>query len=187
MSASLLTRIASGDQEAVDDFLAQYGGLVWSLVLRQIPNRAEAEEVIQEIFLDLWRHAARFDEQVATEVTFVAMISRRRLIDHRRKRQRAITTTSMPANLEPAAADDQNSYGIGADVEFAREQLAQLRPAERQVLEMAIDGGLSQSQIAEVLGIPLGTVKTTARRGLTRLRELVLERPPQPAVEGGRS
>ena len=187
MSTCLLTRIAAGDHCAVDECLTRYGGLVWTLARRHLPNRAEAEEAVQEIFIDLWRHAGRFDERIASELTFVAMIARRRLIDFRRKLQRTVSTSPMPADLELAATEDRDSLAVGEDANWAREKLAQLRPIERKVIEMAIDKGLSQSQIAEALDIPLGPVKTSARRGLIRLRELFLQCPPQHASEGVRS
>ena len=76
----ILERIAAGDPAAVDDCLRSYGGLVWSLARRFSPNHAEAEDAVQEIFIDVWRSAARFDRQRASENTYITMIARRRLI-----------------------------------------------------------------------------------------------------------
>src|SRR5678816_3425476 len=86
--ASLLGRVAAGVPGAVDECIARYGGLVWTLARRFSSNSADAEDATQEIFLDLWRSAARFDPIAASETTFVALIARRRLIDRRRRRQR---------------------------------------------------------------------------------------------------
>ncbi len=84
MTDTLLQRIAGGDRSAVAACIDTYSGLVWSLARRFLQNEADAEETVQEIFLELWEKAARFDPGVAGEVTFVSMIARRRLIDRRR-------------------------------------------------------------------------------------------------------
>jgi RNA polymerase sigma factor (sigma-70 family) len=184
MSSGLLVRIAAGDRDAVEECLARYGELVWALSRKYLSNRAEAEELVQEIFIDLWRHAGRFDERVASELTFVTMIARRRLIDFRRKRQRTISTTQIPSELDRATVSVEDSLELGEEADWAREQFGQLRPIERKVLEMAIDGGLSYSQIADALDMPLGTVKTTARRGLMHLRVLFHQDRPRHLAEG---
>ena len=88
-----LQRIAAGETEAVRECMDRYGGLVWSLARRFLYSSNEAEDAVQEIFLDLWKHAGRFDPNVAAEATYVAMIARRRLIDRVRKRTRGGNTT----------------------------------------------------------------------------------------------
>jgi RNA polymerase sigma-70 factor (ECF subfamily) len=85
VAQAILKRIAAGDKTAVQDCLDSYGGLVWSLARRMSPNTNEAEDAVQEIFIDVWKNAARFDESQSSETTFVAMIARRRLIDRLRK------------------------------------------------------------------------------------------------------
>ena len=184
MSDSLLERIGAGDRIAVEECLTRYGGLVWSLAIRHIPNRAEAEEVVQEIFIDVWRNAGRFNIRVASELTFIAMIARRRLIDFRRKRQRSVATVPITSEIDRAESAATDSIVTGDEIGRAREYLTQLRSMERKVLELAIDKGLSHSQIAEELGVPLGTVKTNARRGLIRLRELFFQIPPNQNAGG---
>ena len=184
MSDSLLERIGAGDRIAVEECLTRYGGLVWSLAIRHIPNRAEAEEVVQEIFIDVWRNAGRFNIRVASELTFIAMIARSRLIDFRRKRQRSVATVPITSEIDRAESAATDSIVTGDEIGRAREYLTQLRSMERKVLELAIDKGLSHSQIAEELGVPLGTVKTNARRGLIRLRELFFQIPPNQNAGG---
>src|SRR3954470_14464574 len=98
----LLGRVAAGDQQAVRECLARYGGLVWSIARRF--EAADAEDAVQEIFLDLWKSAARFDRQIASEASFVAMIARRRLID--RKRTRGRRPTIDPNSEVPVVAAD---------------------------------------------------------------------------------
>jgi RNA polymerase sigma-70 factor (ECF subfamily) len=172
MSECILPKIAAGQSDAIDECLSRYGGLVWSLARRQSPTLADAEDAVQEIFVDLWRSADRFDEQVASEATFVAMIARRRLVDRSRKQQRTIPTSPIPSGMDQAVPDTGSRTPLDDEVAHARKQLALLRPDERTVIELAIDRGLSNTQIAAYLGMPLGTVKTHARRGLIRLREL---------------
>jgi RNA polymerase sigma-70 factor (ECF subfamily) len=156
----------------VDECLDRYGGLVWSLARRLSPSLADAEDAVQEIFVDLWRSADRFRPEVAEEATFVATLARRRLIDRLRKFGREGT----PQPLD-SAAFEQPALPKSAPVELAEEAaraadcLERLRAEERQVIELSVYQGLSQTRIAERLATPLGTVKTHATRGLTRLRD----------------
>ena len=85
VSPPILPRVAAGEPTALAECMERYGGLVWSIALRLTGSRADAEDAIQEIFIDLWKSAARFDGAVASEKAFVAMIARRRLIDRRRR------------------------------------------------------------------------------------------------------
>jgi RNA polymerase sigma factor (sigma-70 family) len=186
MSDSILNKVVAGAPGAVDECLNRYGGLVWSLALRQSPTRADAEDAVQEIFIDLWHHAARFDARAASEVTFVAMIARRRLIDRRRKLSRTIDAAPITPAVDPPAAPARDPVAFQEEAARAREQLEQLKPDERKVIELAIDRGLSSSQIAEELAMPLGTVKTNARRGMIRLRELFAQSTRRPVAGGAR-
>ena len=173
MAESILKRVADGDSRAVDECLQQYGGLVWSLARRYSTDHAESEDAVQEVFIDVWRSADRFDESAGSEATFISMIARRRLIDRHRKRSRQIDTTALVEETIPAGDVAEDQLEIADDVAQARTALEQLRTEERRVLELSIYQGLSQSKIAEATQMPLGTVKTHARRGLIRLRELL--------------
>jgi RNA polymerase sigma-70 factor (ECF subfamily) len=155
--------------------IAEYGGMVWSLALRMSPTREDAEEGVQEVFLDVWRHAHRFDPSMSSETTFVAMLARRRLIDrHRRRRSRP--AAARLEDLGPVAAPAATSpVELADEAAGVRRLLGSLRPEEREVLELALGAGLTQTEIAARMGLPLGTVKSHARRGLIRLRELVQE------------
>jgi RNA polymerase sigma-70 factor (ECF subfamily) len=167
---ALLTRVAGGDPGAVRDCLARYGGLVWSIARRF--EGADAEDAVQEIFLDLWRSAARFDPQIASEPAFIAMIARRRLIDRRRTRRRRPTTETIAS--EPAIADHARGPDSCAEASQAARALDRLRPEQRHVLVLATCHGLSHGEIAERTGMPLGTVKAHARRGLQSIRAALL-------------
>jgi RNA polymerase sigma-70 factor (ECF subfamily) len=171
---ALLTRVAGGDPRAVRDCLARYGGLVWSIARRF--EAGDAEDAVQEIFLDLWRSAARFDPQIASEPAFVAMIARRRLIDRQRTRRRRPTTEAIAA--EPPATDPAPRPDSCAEAAQAARALDRLRPEQRHVLVLATHG-LSHGEIAERTGMPLGTVKAHARRGLQSIRAALLGVPEE--------
>lgn len=170
---SILQSIGRGDREAVRDCLDAYGGLVWSIARRLSPTETDAEDAVQEIFLDLWTSAERFDPRVSSETTFVAMIARRRLIDRNRKRARRPIAGALPEEL-PGGELTLDRVELCDEARLAREALDELDPGQRRVLILAIEQGLTHDEIAETTGLPLGTVKTHARRGLIRLRQRLL-------------
>lgn len=176
----LLPRIAAGDRSAIKEAIARFGGLVWSLARRGSPN--DAEDVVQEIFLDVWKSAVRYDARMGSEATFVATIARRRLVDRRRARQRRPETEPMPDSTHgnPARAQTMPPE-MGAEAALAARALEQLPPAQRQVLVLTACHGLSHEEVAERTRMPLGTVKAHARRGLIRIREVLAE-PAQGAA-----
>lgn len=169
----LLPSIAAGDQRAVQEFIGRYGGLVWSLARRLSWNDSEAEDAVQEIFVDIWKSASRFDPGVASEVTFVAMIARRRLIDRRRRQTRQPDIGTINESMPAATERPESSAEVGEEAGIAMEALAQLSPEQQRVLRLSIFHGLSHDRIARATGLPLGTVKTHARRGLIRIREML--------------
>jgi RNA polymerase sigma-70 factor, ECF subfamily len=187
MTAPILPRVAAGEREAVAECLTRYGDLVWSLALRHAPDRSEAEDAVQEIFIDLWRNAGRFDERIASELAFVAMVARRRLIDRWRKERRTVEIACIPREPEAPARAASSSVEIREEAARAREQLALLSPDEQRVISLAIDRGLSHGQIAETLGMSLGTVKSNARRGMIRLRELLSPKAAEITAKEARS
>lgn len=173
VTQTILQRIAAGDQSAVQDCIKSYGGLVWSLARRMLRNQDDAEDAVQEIFLDVWKNASRFDPAQASETTFVAMIARRRLIDKIRHTQRRISADSIDEVLaEPSVRDDQVMQ-TNVEAREAAKALDQLRPEQRQVLQLSIVHGLSHQEISDSIGMPLGTVKTHARRGIIQVREIL--------------
>lgn len=169
----LLQRIAAGDSTAVNQCLEQYGNLIWSTARRWSATAAEAEDAVQEIFIDLWKSAGRFDPEVASETTFVMMVARRRLIDRRRKRRMEVG--ELDYELSQRFASDELCPSQRAELceeaAVASELLKELREEERRVLELSVHEGLSHQEIACRVGMPLGSVKTNIRRGLGRLRE----------------
>lgn len=171
MAKAILQRIAEGDKTAVQECLDTYGGLVWSLARRMLGYSDDAEDAVQEIFIDVWKNAERFDEAQASETTFIAMIARRRLIDRIRRIQRQPNVDSLDDILvEPSRNYDQEMQ-ISVEANQAAEAMRVLRPEQRQVLQLSIYQGLSHQEISNLTGMPIGTVKTHARRGLLQIRE----------------
>lgn len=170
MAQAILQRIATGDKTAVQDCLKAYGGLVWSLARRMSPNTDDAEDAVQEIFIDVWKNAERFDASQSSETTFIAMIARRRLIDRLRYANRRITPDSLDdLMVEPVNVSE--NLQVGVEAREAAKALQTLRPEQQQVLQLSIIQGLSHQEISDATGMPLGTVKTHARRGLLQVRE----------------
>jgi RNA polymerase sigma-70 factor (ECF subfamily) len=168
---SILQRIAAGDSTAVEDCLKKYGGLVWSLARKMLRNSDDAEDAVQEIFVDVWKNAERFDETRSSETTFIAMIARRRLIDKIRHSNRRITADSLDdVLLEPFTRADKDMQ-LGIEAREAAVAMRNLRPEQQQVLRLSIVQGMSHQEIADATGMPLGTVKTHARRGILQVRE----------------
>ncbi len=161
----------------MQDCIRQYGDLIWSLARRYLRHDADAEDAVQEIFIELWNSAARFDRKVATEVAFVATIARRRLIDRVRQKGRRPAMASLDdgedgekSPYEPAVLPHMEQDADAAVVARALETMA---PEQRTILSMSLYEGYTHTEIAERLEIPLGTVKTRVRRGLIHLRELL--------------
>ncbi len=172
VSEGILQRIAAGDQSAIAECVTAYGDLIWSIARKMLRSYEDAEDVVQEVYIDLWSHAGRFDPAKGSETTFVATIARRRLIDRVRKisRQPAYTedVTEMGDVLQAHQAVDAAGE---VDVDRADRVISNLKPTQRDVLRMSIYEGYSHGDIATQLDMPLGTVKTLLRRGLIKIRE----------------
>ena len=178
----LLPRIAAGDERAVRDCVARYGPLVWSLARRWSPDPSEAEDAVQEIFIDLWRTAARYDVARISEAGWVAMIARRRLIDRARRRERLPAMESIPDGFD-LADDSERDLDREWRAEQARAVLRELPPAQRRMLELSLLHGRTHDEIARETETPLGTVKSHIRRGLQRARDLLAARSRDEAGE----
>ncbi|MFM7035203.1 MAG: RNA polymerase sigma factor [Planctomycetia bacterium] len=181
MQTLLLPRIAAGDQSAVPECLARYGGLVWTLARRRLGNAEDAEDAVQDVFIDLWRFADRFDPGISEEITFVAMIARRRLVDRLRSRARQPVTASLDESEVAGAAasgdvDVVRRLELSEEARIAGEQFRGLKPEEQTVLRLSIYDSLSHAAIATRTGLPLGTVKSHIRRGLDSLRKAIAVR-----------
>lgn len=146
--------------------LDRYGALVWSVVRKAWVDVATVEDLVQEIFIEVWSSAERFDPERASEATFIATIARRRVIDRRRRVGRRPDFESVE-DVEVGIEDDAlSSVDVGDDARQARAALDELRPEQRKVILMSVVEGLTHPEIASATGLPLGTVKSHIRRGL---------------------
>jgi len=179
----VLLAVARGDRAGVSRCIEQYAPLIWSMARRMSMNSADAEDAVQEIFLDLWRYAKRFDPAVGSEKVFVSVLARRRLIDRARHMQRQLAVE------RPLEADHLRQLASSSpaeqDVEIAeaRRILAHLPIPHQEAISLSLVDGLSHGEIAVRLGWPLGTVKTVIRRGILRLKDLMRERLPHVTTE----
>ncbi len=170
MSDSVLPRIAAGDPAAAADCIARYGGLVWALARRFLGNPSDAEDAVQDVFIELWKNASRYDPARSSEPTYITMIARRRLID--RKRRAGRTPVPQPLPDEPVGTPPKSDrIEIEDEAARAAAALGELRVEEQRVIQMAVYQGLTHEEIAAKTGLPVGTVKTHIRRGLIRVRE----------------
>ncbi len=183
MNDPLLHKVAAGDQQAVKELTRRYGGLVYSLARRMYlgtGGQSELDDAVQDVFIAIWKSAARYDKKIAAEETFISMVARRRLIDRRRRAiRRAGEQPTEDFSYMPArgAADPMHDTGmeVSEDAKKAGELLKTLRPEQQKVLRLSVGQGMSHEQISELLGMPLGTVKTHVRRGLLALREAMTQ------------
>jgi RNA polymerase sigma factor (sigma-70 family) len=181
----LLQRASRSDAGAVKECVSRFGPLVWGLARRMSPTRADAEDAVQDIYVDLWAHGDRYDPTRASPELFVAVIARRRLIDRRRKAQRRPATESIDsaeaAVLELASQD--GGVEIAVEASLAAQAMNELRPEQREVLRLSLAEGLTHEEIAGHTGMPLGTVKAHARRGLIRIRKRLVGEATDEEVE----
>lgn len=176
MPPTILQRVAAGEMSAVRECLEQYSGLVWSLARKVLSNNSEAEDAVQEVFIELWKSADRFDPNIASEPVFISMITRRRLIDRRRRlSRRPDSAASVPLDEIDVESDPDVNPSVEVAEEAARASkvMGTLKPEQQRVLRLAVCDGWSHQEIADQLQMPLGTVKTHVRRGLIRVREML--------------
>lgn len=171
--ASVLERVAHGDSRAARECIDRFGGLVWSIARRLSCARADVDEVVQEIFADVWRSAARYHPEQGSEEVFITMIARRRLIDRMRRAAQRGRARASDENDSLGWGDQSNSANVCNEGRAARRCITWLRPELRMVLELGVLQGLSSSEIAHRLHMPPGTVKTMMGRGLIQVQELM--------------
>jgi RNA polymerase sigma factor (sigma-70 family) len=181
-SDQLLHRVSAGDPEAVRECVSRFGGLVWALARRSGLPESELDDAVHEIFTELWHNGHKYDETIASEAAFVAIIARRRLIDRRRRISRRPSTQEL-TELNSGAAPVGEPVGkpeIAEEAAVAAKAFETLSAEQQRVLRLSVYEGLSHELISRATGLPLGTVKTHARRGLLRLREML----GKPAANG---
>jgi len=174
LPTAFLPRIAAGDPLAVAACIDEYGGTIWGLAERYLKGFGDdLEDAVQEVFVEIWRHANRFDPLQGSEAAFIATIAHRRLIDRQRRAQTRRAVHFEDHGFLASKPLAFNSAELADDVRKATEAFQKLDADEKQVLWFSLYHGLSHERIATTVNIPLGTVKTRLRRGLMRLRELL--------------
>ncbi len=169
----LLRRIAAKDHKALADFYDQIAGVLYSTSLRILGDASEAEEVIQDAFVQIWDKAATFDATLGAPFHWALGIARNRSIDRVRARARRSRLIDELWEDATAKAGAQPVPGLLSEdeVRTVRQAVSDLPPEQRQSIEMAFFGGLTHNEIAEMLKQPLGTIKARIRRGMLKLRK----------------
>jgi RNA polymerase sigma-70 factor (ECF subfamily) len=164
----LMLKVAQGNRAAFSDLYDRFSRPLYSLALRMLANEAEAQDILQEVFLTIWNKAPAFRPERGTAFAWVVTQLRNRTIDRlRSRRRRGELTETYADDLAPSAAENMETAERAHEVRSALEQLGE---DQRQVLRLAFFEGLTLSEIAEKLEEPLGTIKARASRGMARLR-----------------
>lgn len=177
---SLLAKAGAGETTAFAELYDATSARVYGLALRIVRNSAQAEEVAQESYVEIWRTSSRFDPRRGSAISWILMITHSAAVDRVRsaqastRREETYQRRVQPLTVRPDATDDL----VCATFEAKRvhDALAELSEVQREALVLTYFGGCTQSEVAVRLGVPLGTVKTRIRNGLIRLRDLVEER-----------
>lgn len=172
----LLAAIARGDEQALGSLYDRYRLILFGLMLRILHSRPEAEDVLQEVFLQVWKKASDFDEGRGRPFTWLVTLARSRAIDRLRSLDSRMRVAQDAARETIESSSDAVEDAIRAEEgEVVRRALRELSEEQRQALQLAYFEGLTQSEIAARLNTPLGTVKTRMRSGMIKLRELLSE------------
>ena len=171
--------MSAGDEVAFATFYDRFAPGLFSMIYAILRDQKESEDVLQEAFVQMWKRTASYDGSRSSLFTWAVMISRHKAIDHLRSRQRqsrlneavANETNVIPTSAPADRAD--NALARSDERERVRAALTQLSEAQREAIDLAFFAGLTQTQISERLGTPLGTVKARIRRGLLALREVL--------------
>jgi RNA polymerase sigma-70 factor, ECF subfamily len=182
--AAILRQIVGRDPHGVELLYERYSGIAFALAYRLLGERGAAEDVVQEAFLNVWRQGATYDTRRGTVRTWLLTIVHHRAIDQMRsaRSKSSADTVIDDAMPLPAKEDTWTEVVRGLDHDRVREAMAALPPEQRQVVDLAYFGGYTQSEIAQRVGIPLGTVKGRTRLALDKLRDLL--RVPDAVDEG---
>jgi RNA polymerase sigma-70 factor (ECF subfamily) len=179
-SLTVLQRVAQGDREAVKDCIDKYGNLVWHIARKSIRNKEDAEDAVQEIFIDIWKNAARFDPVKSPEGAFITLIARRRIIDRVRRTYIRPQISVSENALENQASNEHEKLHRFIEIKPILEALNKLKTHQKQIIGMAVFEGMTHTEIAKTIGLPIGTVKTHIRRGFKKIRDSIGIAAPSP-------
>jgi len=168
----LLTRVARGDQAAFEDIYDTLAGPIYGLINRVVRDPAQSEEVCQEVFLEVWRTASRFDPGKGAAATWAMTIAHRRAVDRVRSAAASTAREARTAEVPPQNGDEvADTVEASLDAERVRRCLDGLTDPQRESITLAYYGGYSYRQVGELLGVALSTIKTRIRDGLIRMRD----------------
>lgn len=195
---SILERLAQGDESAADDCVSAYGGLVWRLSRRYLDHaKSEVEDAVQDVFVEVWLHAKRFDPSKGSEAAFIATIAHRRLTDRQRRirvRSRSVNNYAEELNglknrsgsrNEATTPDSARSMADRSYREVLEQAFRALPDDERNALWLSVYRGLSHREIGEAIDVPIGTVKSRIRRAMIRLTKHIAPKHDHANREGG--
>jgi RNA polymerase sigma factor (sigma-70 family) len=169
---ALVALVARSDEDALAELYDRVGGIAYGLAHRILRDDALAEDAVQEAFLSLWRGAGSFVPERAKASTWILTLVHRRAVDLVRREQRR-RTEPIDTAPEPAGGSAADDAWLRLERERVQQALTQLPDQQREAIELAYYGGYTQSELAERLGEPLGTIKSRMFTGLARLRELL--------------
>jgi RNA polymerase sigma-70 factor (ECF subfamily) len=171
---ALLALASRADENALGELYDRYGRVAYGLALRIVRDRALAEDAVQEAFLAVWRSAGAFLAEQGKPSTWILTLVHRRAVDIVRREERRRADPLDDAEQPTGEATDEEAW-LRAQRQVVQEALRKLPPEQREAIELAYYGGFTQSELAERLGLPLGTIKSRMFAGLKRLRELLAE------------
>jgi len=171
--ADLLTRSSRGDEGAFAEWYDATAARAFGLAVRVLRDRAQAEEVTQESYLDCWRHASRFDAAKGSAISWLLTIVHRKAVDRVRSAEAAGRRDKAYGHREQSVPHDETAEAATASLEATRVRaaLADLTTKQREAIELAFLGGYTHTEVAAMLDLPIGTAKTRIRDGLIRLRD----------------
>jgi RNA polymerase sigma-70 factor (ECF subfamily) len=175
IAVHLIQKVASQDRDAFSQLYDRFSSLVFTLAMRMLKVRSDAEDLLQEVFVQVWRQAQSYSAQRGSPEAWIVNIARSRAIDKIRsirRMEKSFVLTDDPARAE--SSDNVESSAAESEARMAMNSaLANLPETQRKVLELAYFDGLTQTEIANRLAEPLGTVKTRMRSGIQRLRDML--------------
>ena len=178
---NLLERIALKDEKSFADLYDRYSRIIFSLALKIVKNREDAEEILQVVFLQIWDKASSFDKEKGNVYSWIITMTRNKAID--KIRSKATRTENQNITLNEQLVYNIKYYGnltidavtASERADFVKNALSRLSDEHKSVIDLAYFNGLTQTEISEELGIPLGTVKTRMRQAMIKLQNLLID------------